>query len=243
VSRSVTRVTAWGAALVAASALLALGGCALSRLHTGRTLAAQAQPLQAQPAHPQRRLLVVGDSTAVGTGASGPAQSLPGLISSDHPDWAIQNLAVNGARFADVVHQLASADGGQDLVLILAGGNDVIQLTSEQTLHDNVEQAVALARQRGHAVVLMPCGNVGHAPFFLPPVSWLMNRRSVRLHAVVAGVAQRTGSRYVRLLQPRQSDPFALQPERMNAADGLHPSDDGYRQWYAQLQAQGGLAP
>ena len=53
----------------------------------------------------------------------------------------------------------------------------------------------------------------------------------------VAGVG------FHRLLQPRAGDPFAQDPKRMNAADGLHPSDQGYRQWYAELQAQGGLAP
>ena len=66
----------------------------------------------------------------------------------------------------------------------------------------------------------------------------------IEIHApVVADVAGHTGARYVRLLQPRASDPFAQDPKRMNAADGLHPSDQGYRQWYAELQAQGGLAP
>jgi lysophospholipase L1-like esterase len=230
-----------GGALLAALAALGLGGCALNRLHTGRTLAAQALPFSAHPQAPQRRLLLVGDSTAVGTGASSAAHSVAGLMAADHPDWRIENLAVNGARFEDVVQQLKHASGQHDLVLVLAGGNDVIGLTNEQDLRTAVSEVLALAHRRGRAVVLMPCGNVGHAPFFFAPVSWLMSQRSQTLHAVVAEATQASGSRYVRLLQPPESDPFVLEPERLNAADGLHPSDAGYRQWYAELRRQGGL--
>lgn len=238
----------WGliqAALLALPVLtaLSLGGCALNRLNTGRELAAQARPFSAQPAAAVRSVLVVGDSTAVGTGATRPEHSLPGLIAAAHPDWRINNLAVNGARFIDVVQQLEGATGRHDLVLILAGGNDVIRLTGEAALLGHIEQAVALASRHADTVVVMPCGDVGHAPFFFAPWSWLMSSLSKRLHAQVADVAGRTGSRYVRLLKPRETDPFALDPVNMNAADGLHPSDLGYRQWYAELQAQGGLAP
>jgi lysophospholipase L1-like esterase len=224
-------------------AVLLLGGCAIGRLQVSKELARQATPFDAEPARPTRRLLVVGDSTAVGTGASSSAQSLFGLIGRDHPDWQIENLAANGARYADLPGQLDRASTGNDLVLILAGGNDVMRLTGADALHAQVEQAVAQARRHGRTVVLMPCGNVGHAPFFLPPVSWWMGERSKTLHAIVAEVAQRTGSRYVRLLKPRDADPFVQQAALLNAADGLHPSDAGYRQWYEELVGQGGLAP
>jgi lysophospholipase L1-like esterase len=164
-------------------------------------------------------------------------------MAAAHPDWWIDNRAVNGARFRDVPQQLGGEAGQYDLVLILAGGNDVIRLTSREALQQAVTRTVALAQAHGRTVVLMPCGDVGHASLFFPPLSWLMSRRSAMLHQVVSEVASRTGSRYVRLLQPAASDPFALDPEHMNAADGLHPSDLGYQHWYATLQAQGGLAP
>ena len=35
----------------------------------------------------------------------------------------------------------------------------------------------------------MLSGNVGHAPFFLPPVLWLMGEGSLNLHAAVQQVA------------------------------------------------------
>lgn len=101
-------------------------------------------------------------------------------------------------------------------------------------------QAVELARQTAPFVVLMPAGNVGNAPFFFPPVSWWMTQRARRLHAAVAASAERHGAVYVRLFEERENDPFARQ-RALNASDGLHPSDEGYRVWLKQLLRQGGL--
>lgn len=231
--------------LVTAAALggaLLVSACAPWRIFTSVDLARQAQPYTAQPAQPSQRLLVVGDSTAMGTGAGAPADSLAGLIGQAHPQWRIDNLAANGAKFADVVQQLQRAGAGYDMVLVLAGGNDVIRLTTQKTLRAHLEQTVALAREKGRTVVLMPCGNVGHAPFFVPPVSWAMSARSKKLHAMVQEVAAALQVRYVRLLRPRDEDPFVLRSKELHAADGLHPSSAGYSQWYQELVAQDGLA-
>lgn len=235
-----TRMVFW---LALAGGAFLLTGCMASRLSVAKDLAQEARAYSATPAHPTRTLLVVGDSTAVGTGAATPAESMVGLIGQAHPDWRIDNRAVNGARFADVVAQLQAAPPGYDLVLVLAGGNDVIRFTGQEALRSQLEQTATLAQQRGRAVVLMPPGNVGHAPFFLPPVSWLMGEGSQRLHAMVQEVAAAHKVRYVRLLKPKASDPFVAQSGTLHAADGLHPSSAGYQQWLDELVQQGGLAP
>ena len=227
---------------VVAASLLVVSGCMASRLSVARELAEAARPYTAHPATPQRKLLIVGDSTALGTGADSPASSLAGWIGQANPQWSIDNLAANGARFADVVQQLQGANSGYDLVLVVAGGNDVMRLTSADTLRTGMRDAVALAHQRGRNVTLMPCGNVGHAPFFFAPLSWWMDQRSQTLHAIAQSVASEGDARYVRLLQPKETDPFALHSQEMHAADGLHPSSTGYRQWYSELVRQGGLA-
>lgn len=219
----------------------ALAGCAGWRLSTAARLARASEPFAVQPPDPARRLLVVGDSTAVGTGASSPALSVAGRIAGAHPDWAVTNLADDGARIADVLTQLRAAPGGQDVVLIMAGGNDVIRLTSFADWRRELTTALRLAQEHGQEVIVMPCGNVGHAPFFLPPLSWYMSARSQRLHEITAEVAASEGARYVKLLLPKDQDPFAQAPSRMHAADGLHPSDEGYRAWYEMLQAQAPL--
>lgn len=231
--------------LLAASALalLTLTGCTVWRVAQSVELARQSEPLQVQPPAPAMRLLVVGDSTAVGTGASTPRASLAGLLAARFPGLLIENRARDGATFADVARQLtAPARGGEpfDMVLVNAGGNDVIRMRNLDTVAQDIDRVAQLARQTAPLVVLMPAGNVGNAPFFFPPVSWWMTQRSRRLHAAAAASAERHGALYVRLFEERENDPFA-QERALNASDGLHPSDAGYRVWLQQLLRQAGL--
>ncbi|WP_411878709.1 GDSL-type esterase/lipase family protein [Polaromonas sp. YR568] len=229
--------------LLAAAAVLVTSGCAAWRIRQSVELARQSEPFEATPADASATLLVVGDSTAVGTGASSPAHSVAGLIARDHPRLKIINRAQDGAKFADIARQL-EAVGEQrfDAILVLGGGNDVIRLTRYPVLEQDVARAAALARTHANLVVIMPSGNVGSAPFFFAPVSWLMTKRSQVLHGFVREAAQDNSALYVNLYKDKAEDPFAQRPGELNAKDGLHPSDAGYRLWYAELNAQADLS-
>lgn len=226
--------------VIVAGALLGAAGCTAWRIGEARELARQSTPLQHTPADATLRLLIVGDSTGVGTGASAPSASLAGLLTHDHPRLWIENRARDGATFAGTADQLERG-GRFAIVLVLAGGNDVIRLRSPDALRADIERTAVLARERADVVVLMPAGNVGNAPIFLPPLSWEMTRRARVLHELVRDVAQRHGLVYVDLFHERDDDPFVQRPE-LNASDGLHPSDAGYREWYRTLLQQANLA-
>lgn len=232
-----TRLLCWSAA---AAVLLLTAGCAVTRLHESVELARQSEPLQRPLVQPRARLLIVGDSTAVGTGASTPEASLGGLLAQAYPGLLIENRGRDGATFAEVPHQLEGA-GRFDAVLVLVGGNDVIRLHDLDTLPDHLARISALAHARADTVVVMPAGNVGNAPFFFPPLSWWMSSRSRQLHTLVQEAAARQGMVYVNLFKEKRDDPFAQQ-KALNARDGLHPSDAGYRLWLKELMAQSPLA-
>lgn len=225
---------------LAVVAVVAVVGQAAWRIKLSADLARQSEALQASPPGATARLLIVGDSTAVGTGASSAGSSLAGLIAHDHPRLAIVNRAADGARFADIARQLAGA-GQFDAILVLGGGNDVIRLTGQQALGQAISATLELARAQAPQVIVMPPGNVGNAPFFFAPLTWLMTQRSKSLHALVRQAAAASGAVYVSLYQGRADDPFAQRPDELNAPDGLHPSAAGYRVWYAALQSQAAL--
>jgi lysophospholipase L1-like esterase len=225
-------------ALVMGLVVLSTAGCAASRLWRAAELARASTPLQAVPPSAALRLLVVGDSTAVGTGASSGQTSLAGLLAQSYPNLLIDNRAQDGARFDGVVEQL-SAGGRFDFVLIMAGGNDVMRFRNADATRADIDRAATLAQGLAPRVAFLPAGNVGSAPFFFPPVSWLMTSRARELHAAVQAAAARTGASYVNLFKPPEDDPFVQRPG-LHAADGLHPSDAGYRVWRDELLAQTG---
>lgn len=227
--------------LAGLAVLAAVPGCAAWRLSRAAALARDSEPYEQDPPSATRRLLVVGDSTAVGTGASQPAFSVAGRIGQAFPQLAIEHRGRDGARMAELPQQMQGA-ARCDVVLVQAGGNDVMRLRDLDALRADVERTLRRARELAPAVWLMPCGNVGNAPFFFAPMSGWMTRRSRALHAHCAQAARRHGATYVNLFRERDDDPFVRQPE-LNAADGLHPSDLGYASWWQELQRQADLSP
>lgn len=222
---------------LAVVAAIVAAGCTAQRISASRELARQTDPFSIERPDAIGRILVVGDSTAAGTGASSPARSLPGQLAEALPRVTIHNRSVVGARFDDVSRQIP-ASTTYDVVVVLAGGNDVIALTSKPALRESVERVTAQAAAIAPLVILMPSGNVGNAPFFFPPWSWVMTARAKTLHEVVREAAQQHGATYVNLFKPKSLDPFARDPARYHAADGLHPSDAGYAQWLEELLSQ-----
>jgi lysophospholipase L1-like esterase len=227
-------------AILAGAALAVTSGCAVWRVQRSAELARASEPFQNNPDNPVVRVLIVGDSTAVGTGASSGRESLAGLMARQQPRAQIENRARDGAKFADVLAQLVG-EQRFDVVLVQAGGNDVIRLRGLDALQTDIDRVADRARELADTVVLMPAGNVGNAPFFVAPVSWWMTQRSRALHRLVRESAARTGAVYVNLFHERSDDPFVSNPE-LNASDGLHPSDAGYVVWFEQLQVQAGLS-
>lgn len=86
------------------------------------------------------------------------------------PQLDITHRGQDGARMADLPLQMQGA-GPCDVLLIQAGGNDVIRLRELDALRADVERVLHRAPAVAPLVLLMPCGNVGNAPFFLPPLS------------------------------------------------------------------------
>ena len=235
----------WLAVAAGATVLLATGGCAVWRLGESRALARVSEPFQQLPVAPAVRLLVVGDSTGVGTGATQATRSVAGQLGSTHPRLLVHNRSRDGAKFDELPAQLlaGASASGYDIILISAGGNDVIRGTSADALATALDQALVAARARllpGGRIIVQPAGNVGNAPFFMPPLSALMTRRAGELHTAIRAAAARHGVTYVNLYKDAAQDPFAQQPS-LHASDGLHPSDTGYQLWLAELMTQSDL--
>lgn len=106
------------------------------------------------------RLVVVGDSTAVGTGAPSLDTALPGHLGREiGARWRV--VGRNGATAADVLrdHIDDAAGGPADLAVVMVGWNDAMKLRSPRAfgrdLGDLVDRLRA-ASPRGRVVVVAP---------------------------------------------------------------------------------------
>ena len=225
-----TTAAAFGLLASAASALQALR---LARaVRVAHALRRRAQPFQTRPAHPHAHVLVVGDSTGVGIGAGNDAQSLPGLLALRYPGVAITNRSANGARIADALAQVnASAARGErhDLLLVFAGGNDVLALTPNRKLVADARRLLDAASRVAARVVWLGHADIGCAPVIAPPLAWCASWLTRRNARALARTVRRKGAAFVDFSERRFSNVFGRATQRWFAADGLHPSADAYR--------------
>lgn len=198
-------------------------------MRIGEALADDAVAFERSTAPNAPTVLVVGDSTGVGTGASSPADSIAGRLGAAFPHVSIINRAANGARTLDVLMQLAGAAPGRyDLVLVHAGGNDVLRRTPLRALEPQVETVMRLARKLSPNVIVTTIPNIGLLPMFFPPLSWWMSRRARQVCGIYAAAAREHGAQYIEFFHKRGDCPLMGDPARYFARDGFHPSNDCY---------------
>ena len=203
-----------------------------------KLLIAKGSAYTQHPQHPTIRILVAGESTAVGVGATNTQNSIPGRIGMQYPNTDITNIAVSGARLVDLLNQLYEHTGERyGLVLLMIGANDITHLTPYDAIRTRLSHALAQADQMGERVIMLTSGDVGLSPAFKWPVSLLMDRRTRAVRRIfIEEVAMHPNGTYVDLFHEAHDEIFNTNISRYYAADYFHPSDDGYGVWYEQLR-------
>lgn len=197
------------------------------------------------------RVLVVGDSSAVGTGASDGRFTVAGRLAAAHPRWSIGNLARQGHRTADVAKTLTrlrrrvclrrGSSPPYDVLIVHTGGNDALHGTPAEELAPAARAIVADAVMLASHTVIVMGGNLALAPGLPWPWSWLAGVRTRRVRSVLQAAVPGGRVTYVDLFREAEDDPTTGAPERYFAADGLHPSDDNYALWFHAIDTE--IAP
>lgn len=224
---------------VAASALLAVAAEQVRRVAAARRLGARAPAAYGRAvAAPSCRVLLVGDSTGAGVGCEHPGESIAARLARDVPGAEVRNLCASGATVAQVlaVVQALPHDARWDLVLVFAGGNDVLRHTAAPALDRDARALLRALRPRAAQVLWAGMANVGLAPLFLPPFSWWMSARTRRVNRLLRQVARAEGAQYAEFYAERDRCPFSADPDRYFARDGVHPSAQAYARCYAVLR-------
>lgn len=183
-----------------------------------------------------KTLLILGDSTGAGVGASAPEDSVPGRTAAYLGATHIENYSKSGAETRELPGQASQAKLPRyDLILIQIGGNDILALHNPKKTAGELKEALQKLPDAGK-VVILSAGNVGGATTFPPPVRPLHTWLNLELHKEFVKAASTAGATYVNLYEPPHRDPFLDNPELYLAEDGLHPSSEGYKLWFAKVQ-------
>jgi lysophospholipase L1-like esterase len=184
---------------------------------------------------PPLRLLMLGDSIAAGLGAERPKDTLGarlarGLAKELHRPVELRTGAVVGSESSALAAQLERLGPSYrpDVAVIVVGGNDVTHRVPVAESVSHLEEAILALCDRGAAVVVGTCPDLGLLRPVPQPLRALGSRMSRQLAVAQAAAATRNGAHAVSLRHV--VGPFFItNPDEMFSLDRFHPSAMGYK--------------
>lgn len=178
--------------------------------------------------------VALGDSTGTGLGArngGGYVELLFKRIQQIRPGSRLVNLSTAWATSADVLKSQISkvAESHPTLVTIGIGINDVLQSVGEQEFEENYEKIISQLDTVGAVTVIVNLADLSGAPMLLRSPGSGIEFRIKSFNQCIARVATRHNLKLVDLYDTTK-DILRVHPE-LFSADGMHPSDAGYKLW------------
>lgn len=192
------------------------------------------------------RLVLLGDSTTAGVGATGTATTLgvqlaERVAAATGRTVTVTSVGVSGARAEDLGAQVPDALATRpDLAVVVVGANDATHVTPLGAVRREVAATLRALQEAGVAVVLGSCPDMGSATAFPQPL-----RTIAAWRGRAVGTVSRQAAAALRVptvdIGAETGPTFRAEPERMLSEDRFHPSDEGYGVW-ADALAVGALA-
>lgn len=180
------------------------------------------------------RILVIGDSTAYGVGASSPENSIAGLYAKRFPDAEIINLGKNGMKTNELLDELMKIqDQRFDLIQLHIGGNDIIRFVNLNKTSVTIHSILELTSTMAETTLFASTGNLGTVQFFPPGIRPFLEYRARKARDIFRSASSKFETiYYIDFFREAEDDPFAKDPGKFYAEDFLHPSDAGYALWW-----------
>ncbi|WP_344436607.1 SGNH/GDSL hydrolase family protein [Actinomadura bangladeshensis] len=191
---------------------------------------------------PAFRVVVIGESTAVGVGASRHAEALPGFLAEALRDRLRRSVAwsvsgENGATARRITAGLVPPAGGTrpdlvpDLVVITTGINDLIRRRPLRRWAADVTELVGAVRERypGAGVLVAGMPPVHRFPALPRPLRYVLGARARTMDRIMRDAARAGGAVHAPM------DEAMARDRGLFASDGFHPSPAGYRAWAHDL--------
>jgi lysophospholipase L1-like esterase len=214
--------------LFIAVAILTFDALRMYSLYQNTRKLEKIMPFQREFPDASDRILVLGDSTAAGTGTSDNKYSTAGRLASLFPGAEIINISENGLQIGELTKKLEDVDGRYDLILIQIGANDIIRLTGMNAIDLELQKLLTMANELSDKVIILHSGDIGKSKFFPVYVRPILSSRSRQVRDIYIKNAETFGVSYVDLFDVEMTD-------ETYSDDKLHPNDAGYEIWFKEI--------
>ncbi len=196
-------------------------------------------PYEQHPEPHDLKVLILGDSTALGTGTNDSRESTAGRLGSDYPNADIKNISENGLKLEGllkIIYEIPK-ESHFDLIIIQIGANDITGFTPFQKIEAELDELLLWTNLSGTKTIILTSGNIGLAPVFRAPLSNIISARTNSVRELFKKkIALDESASYVDLFKNKEEDIFSKDPERYYASDKFHPSGYGYEIWYQEIK-------
>ncbi|MGB1581721.1 MAG: SGNH/GDSL hydrolase family protein [Nevskiales bacterium] len=177
------------------------------------------------------KLLVVGESPAVGVGVSCAAEALPAQIANALAQqtgrachWQV--IGENGARMQRLLELTRQPPASAaDCIVVVTGVNDCTGLTTRSRWRKQLLQLVQQLRLPGNRPIIFTAVPPVHSFTALPqPLRWVIGQRAKQLNADMQNILHPIPGAYCATVLP------SLSAQQL-AADGFHPSASACSEW------------
>ena len=185
--------------------------------------------------NPVKKYLVLGDSTAAGTGASSLETSYPYLIAQAIAQKGylvnVQVLAKSGARLSDVLNdQLAALPSHFDYLTVSVGANDATHFTNYSDYSNQLSSLITDFKKHPEATILMATPpDMSYTPALPAPYRQIVGMRCAQELTLLQQATSQTSVKIVDWYKDGALK-SGQQPD-LYATDRFHPSSVGYAQW------------
>lgn len=192
-------------------------------------------PQYQQSGSGDKRLLLLGDSTGYGTGASNRKETTAGRIGSKYAAVTIENNSVNGRTAVELLEVAKKVSGNYDVILLQIGANDLLAGGSPESVVKTISNLVEILRPFSENVLVLTSGNIGAAWRFEGSKADQFASVSRQYDGLMREFSETSIFTFVSLWTEPATDPFVLEPRKYTAIDGLHPTSAGYDIWFKSL--------
>ncbi len=184
---------------------------------------------------PVIRLVLLGDSSALGVGVDRVVDTVGGaiatLLAEEDRRVELSSVAVVGSRSSDLMTQVSRALIGPrpTVAVILVGANDATGLRRPSEAAEALADSVHRLRAAGAEVVVGTCPDLGAARAIAPPLRQVVGAIGRRVSRAQTAAVRAAGGIPVDLAGI--TGPVFRADAGTLCHDGFHPSADGYRVW------------
>ncbi|MEK6910454.1 MAG: GDSL-type esterase/lipase family protein [Nanoarchaeota archaeon] len=190
-----------------------------------------------QKGNGKENILWIGDSTAVGIGASKKEYSMPGRLGKEKPDATIEVIARTGAKIKDALEFLRKSKlNHYNLIVINIGANNIVRFTPLKEIEKDMLFLINEAKKKSKKVIFLHGGNLAASRLLPFPINALYSLRTRKVRKIYKKIAKATKTVYIDLYTSISDFPRFRNDKSLFSRDKFHPSNEGYAVWYEVLK-------